>query len=222
MVEAAKSQKIRTQIEYYLGDANLARDKFFREQILTDKQGLVAVQHFLNCNNIKKEGWSAEDILAACKSSDHVEVIGKAIRRKDNKALPEKSERKRDQKAGDKKDGSAPEQPQEDEYDEDGKVILVEKDFDNPVIVSYAAEVKDGEDFKVDWKAVEKQVKESFPKLKLIYSRMDEHGGHLAFSQLRLKKDLLAELCAGKLTIQERPFSFKMCEGEDLKDFWKN
>jgi hypothetical protein len=30
---------------------------------------------------------------------------------------------------------------QEDEYDEDGKVILTEKDFDNPIIVSYDTKV---------------------------------------------------------------------------------
>jgi len=80
-------------------------------------------------------------------------------------------------------------------------VILVEKDFDNPIIVTYAAEVKAGEEFKVDWKQVEKIVKETFPKLKLIYSRMDEHGGHVAFSQLRVKRDLLAELCKSPIQI---------------------
>jgi len=51
--------------------------------------------------------------------------------------LPEKvipTEKKRDQKAAEKK-----EEEQEDEWDEDGKPILVEKDFDNPIILTYAA-----------------------------------------------------------------------------------
>jgi hypothetical protein len=97
---------------------------------------------------------------------------------------------------------------------------LVEKDFDNPIIVTYEAQVKAGEDFKVDWKEVEKAIKEHFPKLKLIYSRMDPHGGHVDFSQLRIKHELLDELCKKAIKIQERPFTFKKTEGEDLKEFW--
>lgn len=190
-----ESDKIRTQIEYYLSDQNLARDKFFREQIQTDKEGLVQVAHFLNCNNVKRAKWTSEDIIAACESSKELEVKGNAIKRVDNKALPEIVERKRDLKAEGK--SNQPVQQQEDEYDDNGRAILVEKDFDNPVIASYKTAVTKGEDFKVDWKEVEKSVKEHFPKLKLIYSRMDEHGGNLAFSQLRLKKDLLDELCKG-------------------------
>jgi hypothetical protein len=188
---------IKTQIEYYLSDTNLVKDKFFREQIQTDKEGYVAVTHFLNCNNVKNAKWTAEDILKACADSALLEIKGKTLRRAGNKALPEKVEKKREQKAEGKKE----EAQQEDEYDEDGKVILVEKDFDNPIIVTYAAEVKAGEEFKVDWKQVEKTVKENYPKLKLIYSRMDEHGGHVAFSQLRVKRDLLADLCKNKQTI---------------------
>ena len=37
-------------------------------------------------------------------------------------------------------------------------------------------------DFKVDWKQVERTVKEKFPGLKLVYSRADQHAGDLAFS----------------------------------------
>ena len=35
--------KIREQIEYYMSDNNLSRDKFFREQIQTNKEGYVAI-----------------------------------------------------------------------------------------------------------------------------------------------------------------------------------
>ena len=58
------------------------------------------------------------------------------IRRKDNKALPEVVERKRDAKAADKKDQAMSKQASavqvEDEVNADGRIILVEKDFDNP------------------------------------------------------------------------------------------
>lgn len=43
-------------------------------------------------------------------------------------------------------------------------------------------EIKEGEEFKVNWKDVEKAVREAQPTLKLIYARGDDHGGQLAFS----------------------------------------
>jgi len=46
-------------------------------------------------------------------------------------------------------------------------VILCEKDFDAPLIVHFKPENVDAA-FKVDWKQVEKVVKEKFPALKLV------------------------------------------------------
>ena len=60
------------------------------------------------------------------------------------------------------------------------------------------------EEFKVAWKEVEAVVKEKYPGLKLVYSRADPHGGHLAFSQLRIKEDLVDSLVKAKLRIQEK------------------
>ncbi len=191
--------KIQTQIEYYLSDKNLAKDKFFRDQIQTSKDGYIALSHFLNCNNVKTNKWTVADIIAACKSSTELEFKGETVRRAGNKPLPERQlveSKKRDQKASEKV-----QEAQEDEYDEEGKIILVERDFDNPIIVTYSAEVKPSEEFKVDWKQVEKVIKEKFPKLKIIYSRMDPHGGHVAISSLRIKKDLLDALCSASPTV---------------------
>ena len=129
--------KLRVQIEYYLSDANLSRDKFFRDQIITDKEGWVSIGHFLNCNKVKTLKVTQEQIAEACQGSEELDVHegNTKVRRKGNKAMPEKQERKRDAKAADKQEAAMAKQnkaPAEDEYDEDGKVILVEKDFDNP------------------------------------------------------------------------------------------
>lgn len=59
MVESTKTTQIREQIEYYLSDGNLRNDKFFREQIQADKEGWVLITHFLNCNKIKAQKWTA-------------------------------------------------------------------------------------------------------------------------------------------------------------------
>lgn len=131
MVESTNT--LMVQIEYYLGDINLSRDKFFREQIQTEKDGWVPIKHFLNCNKVKQLNVSAEDIAAAVANSDKLEVSEdkNSVRRKGNEALPElASAKKRDAKAAEK-NGEKKEQL-EDEYDADGKVILEERDFDNP------------------------------------------------------------------------------------------
>ena len=139
MVEARPDDAaVKKQIEYYLSDTNLSRDKFFREQIETDKQGWVDIAHFLNCNKIKNMKTSSAQIADACADSSEVDVNPDKtkIRRKGNKTLPERNtERRRDLKAAGKAGGesaAAAQQQQEDQFDADGKIILVEKDFDNP------------------------------------------------------------------------------------------
>ena len=88
------SKEIQTQVEYYLGDINLAKDDFFREQIEQGKDGYIDLALVLKCNKIKKLGVSkAAQIVKACTSSDSVEFSkdGLKLRRKDNKALPDKT-----------------------------------------------------------------------------------------------------------------------------------
>ena len=136
-VSAPTDAMIKKQIEYYLSDSNLSRDRFFREQIETDKAGWVDIAHFLNCNKVKNMGISSERIADSCVESTAVEVNSEKtkIRRKDNAPLPEAStERRRDAKAQGKAGGAAAANaaPEEDQIGPDGRVILTEKDFDNP------------------------------------------------------------------------------------------
>ena len=136
MVDSTPSDAaIMKQIEYYLSDANLARDKFFREQIQTDQEGWVAVAHFMNCNKIKQMGISSAQVADACADSSEVDVNSDKtkIRRKGNKELPAlNTDRRRDAKAASKGQSAAAAEPEEDQVGPDGKIVLVEKDFDNP------------------------------------------------------------------------------------------
>lgn len=212
----SNSAEIRTQIEYYLSDKNLIKDKFFREQIQTAKDGYIELAHFLNCKKVQAAKWTKEDIKMACSGSEELELKGDTIRRKGNRALPDKQQienKKRDQKAQEKREKL---EQAEDEFDQDGKIILHEKDFENPIIVTFEAKTKD---LKVDWKSIEKAVREAHPKLKLIYSRKEENTGQLAFSQLRLRRENLDALKT--LKIDDINFTFKVTEGEDLKEFWQ-
>lgn len=139
MVEAAVTDAtVKKQIEYYLSDSNLSRDKFFREQITTDKEGWVSIAHFLNCNKVKAMGISSERIADSCADSTAIEVSKDKtkVRRKNNTPLPAlNTERKRDAKAAGKTGGAAHENAEEDQVGADGKIVLVEKDFDNPLII---------------------------------------------------------------------------------------
>ena len=70
------------------------------------------------------------------------------------------TDRKRDNKAAGKAGGAAANaEPEEDQVGADGRIILVEKDFADPLIIGFAVEeVKEGEEFKANWKEVEKAV----------------------------------------------------------------
>jgi hypothetical protein len=52
--------EIQKQVEYYLGDANLSKDEFFRDLISNDKEGYLPFSALLKCNKIKKMGITSE------------------------------------------------------------------------------------------------------------------------------------------------------------------
>jgi len=100
--------EIQKQIEYYLGDQNLARDEFFRDMIAANKEGYIEITAILKCNKIKSLGVTkAAQIVAALTESKAVEVSadGLKIRRTGNASLPTKLEasKKREVKAEEKK-----------------------------------------------------------------------------------------------------------------------
>ena len=90
------------------------------------------IAHFLNCNKVKALKVTAGEIAEANADSEVLEVSKDKlkVRRVGNPELPE-MEKKRDAKANQKTGGAAKDQGV-DEYDENGKVIMVEKDFSDP------------------------------------------------------------------------------------------
>ena len=115
----SKSADIKKQMEYYLGDLNLAKDDFFRDKILEDSaNGYVNLDVFQKCNAIKKMNLTIDEIAKACADSKALELSEdkKQIRRAANKALPDKTGtlKKRDNKAQAKKEESKVEEPEGD------------------------------------------------------------------------------------------------------------
>ena len=86
----ASNEEIQKEIENYLGDANLAKDDFFRKKINEGGAGYVKLDVFLNRKNIKKMKINIKKLRLACKGSDEVELSkdGESVRRKGNKELP--------------------------------------------------------------------------------------------------------------------------------------
>jgi hypothetical protein len=228
-----KVAEIKKQMEYYLGDNNLAKDDFFRDKILEDKaNGYIDLSVFQKCNNIKKLAISDKDIAEACADSTIVEISKdkKQIRRKDNKALPEKkgSMKKRDAKASAKKEDSKVEAEPVDEpvqRDEQGRILFQVQDFENTLIVHFATQDRDekkDEDYKVSWKSFETMIREKYDRLKVVYTRADKYEGDIAISSHKLNKAQFEQLVAMKdVDIDGKKFDLSETKGEVLKDFWQ-
>ncbi len=216
----ASKAEIKKQVEFYLSDSNLSRDKFFNEKLAESKEGWLDLTHILACNKVKAMGIAAKDIAEAIKDSTQLEVdsSGLKIRRKGGKPAPELL-KKRDSKGASKE-----EEKKEDEglpqLDARGNPVLSNSDFENPIIIHFKVENAQGE-FKVNWKEVETAVKNAFPHLKIIYSRADPLEGDLAVSSHRINNAELAKLSEAKLKIQGQDFAFSKTAGEELKTFWQ-
>ena len=73
---------LRIQVEYYLSDENLERDRFFRDLIAKDAAGAVDLSAFLQCNKIKQMKVSSQELADAIEGSEKLELRnGRVLRR---------------------------------------------------------------------------------------------------------------------------------------------
>lgn len=227
---------IKKQVEYYLSDANLEKDEFFRELISQNKDGYIDISAVLKCNKIKKLGVNkVAQIVTALRDSKEVEVSAnnQQIRRTGNAPLPTKTGtlKKRDAKAEEKKSIAAnkvavPEPKEETvERDEQGRIIFTLQDFENSIIVSFKTtdvDEKADEEYKVNWRDLETYIKENFNQIKVVYSRSDKYDGHIAVSSYKLNRPQFEQLSKTKgAKIGSKHFDFLELEGEELKEFWQ-
>jgi len=112
---------LRKQVEYYLSDQNLMYDKFFHEKISANPEGWLDMSLILSCNKMKAMRATKELVLEALKDSS-VEIKDQegsttAVRRPENKKLPDLQQRTGQQQYQKKKP-----------HAHDGGVILMVKD----------------------------------------------------------------------------------------------
>jgi hypothetical protein len=191
----------KSQLEYYLSDENLKRDKFFHEKISGDSMGYLDVENILACNKIKAQNATKEEILEAAKMSKEIEVSGDKIRRSNNKPLPELKMLARKTKREDTEE--------KDEKDD----REAEESFD-PVILQIHSN-KEPETFK--WKTIQEKFRDLNENLKVSYLRFNYQDGHIGVFNNNPELKFTTEFVIDGVT-----FTVSKCEGDELINFWKD
>ena len=193
-------KEIKTQIEYYLSDSNLESDEFFHNLISNDKSGYLELETIMQCNKVKKAGWTKEQIIECIKNSDQIELNSdnSKIRRKDNRPLPALDEKKL---MGKKR------------YREKKS----EGDNLSPIILIFTSD----KETELKWQTIESKYKTLNPTLSIIYTRFKGNEGHFGvFPMGANKKNEEKELNFVKeFEIEGIKFKVNLCEGKDLENF---
>lgn len=81
---------LQTQLEYYLSDQNLCRDKFFHNKISSEPDGWLPMELVMGCRKVQAFGATPAHVVLAVQQSDTIEARedGLAIRRAGNRPLP--------------------------------------------------------------------------------------------------------------------------------------
>ncbi|OQV12827.1 putative Lupus La protein-like protein A [Hypsibius exemplaris] len=87
-------KRIAEQVEFYLGDFNLNRDKFFRE-LVQNGEGWVPLDAILKCNRVKKFTSNPDDIVNSLKKFSELELDETNTKIKRKTAFLEDSEEAR-------------------------------------------------------------------------------------------------------------------------------
>ena len=191
-----KENEIKGQIEYYLSDNNLEGDEFFHKKISEGDNGYIDINLFLNCNKVKKAGWTIEEIKNALNKSTKLELNEEKnkIRRKDNKPLPALN-------LLNKKVN----RPKEKKKNKEITILSINSDKES----------------KDTWKQIEEEYKKLNPNLIILYTRFNKLNGHFAVKQNSLTSLENEQINFVKeFTLNDVKYLITLCEGEDLKKFY--
>lgn len=125
-----------------------------------------------------------------------------AIRRIDNKPLPELKLLNKKRKAENSQDLDKEDNNEEDIMDGTDSLFLV---------------MKSEKDIDINWKIIQDEFKKINPNLFIVYMRFKEKLGHIGIFH-NSKKELKFE---DKLSVENNDFTIARCEGEELIQFYK-
>lgn len=195
-----KKKEIKGQIEYYLSDSNLETDEFFHNMISKDINGYLELENILQCNKIKKAGWTKEEIIESIKESDKIELNEEKtkVRRKDNKPLPALDKEKMLNKKRYREKKS-------------------QGDNLSPTILIFTSD----KDKEIKWQTIESKYRSLNPTLSIIYTRFKTNEGHFGVFPMgsNAKKGEDSINYVKDFEIDGVKFKVNLCEGDDLKKF---
>ena len=200
---------IKSQIEYYLSDKNLKGDQFFHDLISKDKDGYLDLEYILQCNLIKKNNWTKDQILESLKNNEKIELNENKtkIRRKDNEPLPPLDEnlllnRKRNREKENKN--------------------KKEKERKLPIILTILSD----KDTELKWQEIESKYKSLNPTLPIIYTRFNKNEGNFGIlspddndNNNVEEKEKNNLNFVKEFDIDGIKFKVNICEGKDLAKF---
>ena len=164
------------------------------------------MEYILQCNKVKKNKWTKDQIIESLKESEKVELneAKTKIRRKGNKVLPPLNEeklmnRKRNRENEQKSNSNK----------------------NSPIILTFSSD----KDTDIKCEEIESKYKSINPSLSVIYTKFNKNEGHFAFlppgvgENEKIDKEKINFV--KEFDIEGIKFKVKLCEGEELDKFLK-
>ena len=195
------NKRIKNQIEYYLSDENLETDIFFNDLFSKSEDGYIDLSYILNCNIIKENHITKEELIEILKTSEKIELNEERtkIRRKNKNKIPEINHDKILEKKR-KRDKEKKREKQEKKH----PIILI---------------VNSNKTIDINPEKIKNVYKLLNPKLEIINFEFnkDNNEGYLAIK----RKDSTSKFDFVKIfEIDDVIFEVKLCEGKELSNYW--
>ena len=195
------NKRIKNQIEYYLSDENLETDIFFNDLFSKSEDGYIDLSYILNCNIIKENHITKEELIEILKTSEKIELNEEStkIRRKNKNKIPVINQDKILEKKR-KRDKEKKREKQEKKH----PIILI---------------VNSNKTIDINPEKIKNVYKLLNPKLEMINFEFNKENneGYLAIK----RKDSTSKFDFVKIfEIDDVIFEVKLCEGKELSNYW--
>ena len=194
-------KRIKNQIEYYFSDENLETDIFFNELFSKSIDGYIDISYLLNCNIIKENNITKEELIEILKTSEKIEIneARTKIKRKNSNKIPEINQDKILEKKR-KRDKEKKREKQEKKH----PIILI---------------INSNKTIDINTEKIKDVYKYLNPNLEIINFEFNKENseGYLAIK----KKDSTSKFDFVKIfEIDTIIFEVKLCEGKELSNYW--
>ena len=207
-------KELTKQLEFYLSDANLARDQFFHSKASETDAHFIHFEFFLKCNKVKKLGAANEDLVKAVEASEKLELNEEKdrIRRAGNPELPAFKAQKRLRVSGNKLGV-----PVNNETDDTEKKVIP-SDVLDPLILF----IREVNGIPKNGKLIEEEIGKKF-EIKVPFARIgtSADGGHLLLDKQATKQEIVDELLNDGFKLGEKLIKFDRGTDRDRDHFLK-